>query len=449
MLGAVADDRLQKLIARAGLASRRKAEEWIVAGRVRVNGRVVATLGARADADSDRIEVDGRRLIFEAPVTYLLYKPREVVTTVADPEGRRTVIDLIRKVRRRVFPVGRLDFHTAGAILLTNDGDLANGLLRPRGLVPRVYRVKVKGAVSDEQVARLASGVDVDGKKLRATGAHRLGANADNSWLSVTVHQGPADPIARMFEAIGLRVMRLTRIAFAGVSVEGMRPGDYRQVDRRETSGLRRFAQLPNPRTRTLPPPPGWEESPSEDLRGEEDDGTWKAWEYGSVWELFEGDEAATSKPAVADAAVTDGVVRRAPSRERAGPTGRGPTEDAGLDDGGPAPWHGSLGGDFESDGWEEAGGTSPPPRRPPPERGPQRETPGRRPHAFRPGRPRDGGPGRDSRPARDSRPGRDERRSPGRVERPRKGGTARKPWEGGQRSPPRGRPRGGGGSGR
>jgi 23S rRNA pseudouridine2605 synthase len=302
------------------------------------------------------------------------------------------VLDLIRRVRRRVFPVGRLDYATAGAVLLTNDGELAHGLLRPRNLVPRVYRVKVKGAVSDGHLARLVQGVDAGGRTYRAARAYRLDANADNTWLSVTMHHGPADPVARMFEALDLRVTRLTRVAFADVSVEGMSPGDYRQVDKQELAMLRKYARLLHPRTRTAAPPPGWEETPPEEVRGEEDDGLWAAWEEGSVWEFFEQPET----PA-ADAPLADGVVRRTrgepePGRRSPNPA---PVTPEGEDR---APRHGRMSGDFDDDGWGER--TRPPregDRGPRPPRDPRREAPGRRPHAFGSGTRH--GPSRDERP--------------------------------------------------
>lgn len=376
MLVLVARERLQKIIARAGLASRRRAEEMLVAGRVRVNGRVVSTLGAQADPDRDRIEVDGRRMVPEPYATHVLYKPRGVVTTLSDPEGRRTVSDLMRRLRCRVFPVGRLDFHTAGILLLTNDGMLAHGLLQPRNLVPRVYRVKIKGAVPDEALKRLCAGVRVATTPMRAVRAFRLGTSADNTWLSVTLSYGRTEQIDGMFRAVDLRVARLTRTAFAGVTIEGMRPGDYRHVDKQELAVLRRHARLPHPRTRTVPPPPGWEETPPEDLRGEEDDGTWAAWRDGSVWEIL---EEPTLPAEVAE--VAEGVVRRG----RTAPAGAAGTPDRSDGSAKPPamrpPRCGRIEAPAEDDDWDAFHARAPPagPRAPLP-----REAPGRRPHAFR-----------------------------------------------------------------
>ena len=335
-------ERLQKLIARAGVASRRHAEELIVGGRVRVNGRVVDALGAQADPERDRIEVDGRRLHFPPPVTYVLYKPRGVMTTLSDPEGRRTILDFMRAVETRVFPVGRLDYNTAGALLLTSDGELAHGLLHPRRHVPRVYRVKVKGPVPEEVLRRWAEGVEIDGRLTRPARVSKLGENADNTWLSLTLYEGRNRQVHRMCEAVGLRLMRLTRFAFAGITIEGMRPGDYRQLDRGEIAMLRGFIGRPDPRTRLQPPPPGVDEPVPEELRGEEDDGTWSAWKEGAIWELFDDGEP----PPVPEAAVADGVVRRA-------------TPEAPADEALPPPpaeqrehprWSGRLQGSFDDE---------------------------------------------------------------------------------------------------
>jgi len=154
----VAKERLQKVLARAGVASRRGAEQLIEAGRVRVNGRIVREQGLSVDF-RDVVELDGRRLVAEKPVYYLLHKPRKVVTTLVDPEGRETVSDLLKGVTTRVFPIGRLDYHTSGVLLLTNDGALADSLLRPKSAVPKVYVAKVPGDVGDEALAALTEGV--------------------------------------------------------------------------------------------------------------------------------------------------------------------------------------------------------------------------------------------------------------------------------------------------
>ena len=459
-------ERLQKLIARAGVASRRHAEELIVGGRVRVNGRVVDALGAQADPERDRIEVDGRRLHFPPPVTYVLYKPRGVMTTLSDPEGRRTILDFMRAVETRVFPVGRLDYNTAGALLLTSDGELAHGLLHPRRHVPRVYRVKVKGPVPEEVLRRWAEGVEIDGRLTRPARVSKLGENADNTWLSLTLYEGRNRQVHRMCEAVGLRLMRLTRFAFAGITIEGMRPGDYRQLDRGEIAMLRGFIGRPDPRTRLQPPPPGVDEPVPEELRGEEDDGTWSAWKEGAIWELFDDGEP----PPVPEAAVADGVVRRA-------------TPEAPADEALPPPpaeqrehprWSGRLQGSFddedeqvefftfvpEEEACEPAGEAppgEPPPAGSPPARDadrrpagpfprggpdrPFRRRDGNRPYRDGPPRDRDRPPRGDNRPDRDRPPRDGERPYRDRPPRDRDRPPRR---DGGGRRPDRGRPVGG-----
>ena len=211
-------ERLQKLIARAGISSRRAAEELITSGRVRVNGRVVTELGAKADPHRDRIEVDGQRLVSEDLVYVVLHKPRGVVSTLRDPEGRPTVGELLRGAPSRVYPVGRLDFATSGVLLMTNDGDFANGLLHPRGGAPKTYVLKVQGLMEDTDVEPWRTGVILeDGKTLPAE-ARILRHEGDKTWLEITLREGRNQQIRRMGEATGWRVMRLARTSFAGVT---------------------------------------------------------------------------------------------------------------------------------------------------------------------------------------------------------------------------------------
>jgi 23S rRNA pseudouridine2605 synthase len=155
-------ERLQKVLARAGVASRRASEELILAGRVRVNGRIVTELGTKVDAHKDRVEVDGKRLVAEKPVYYLIHKPREMVTTLDDPEGRATIADVLGRIPERVVPVGRLDYHTSGALLATNDGDMVDALLRPVAGVPKIYAVKFQGHLDVEELDALRNGVKLD-----------------------------------------------------------------------------------------------------------------------------------------------------------------------------------------------------------------------------------------------------------------------------------------------
>lgn len=237
----MAEERLQKILARAGVASRRAAEQLIVGGKVRVNGQVVSELGARADADRDRIEVEGRPIGREEHVYFVLNKPRGLVTTLNDPEGRPDLSELLGAIEQRVYPVGRLDFHTSGALLLTNDGDLAQALLHPSREVPKTYVAKLNRKADDRAIAALRSGVTLDdGYQTRPASVIELREEDGKSWLEITITEGKNRQIHRMLDAVGLRVMRLTRLSFAGISTEGLRPGQIRPLEQEEIFFLRR-----------------------------------------------------------------------------------------------------------------------------------------------------------------------------------------------------------------
>ncbi|MGK3993799.1 pseudouridine synthase [Sorangium sp. So ce1024] len=239
------EERLQKIIARAGVASRRAAEELILAGRVRVNGRVVTELGLKADRQKDRIEVDGKRLVSEVPVYVALHKPRNVVSTLRDPEGRPTVADYVRGMGARLYPVGRLDFATSGILLMTNDGDFANALLHPRGGVPKTYVLKVQGIMSEDDLTPWREGIRLeDGVTLPAE-ARLLRHEGDKTWLEVTLREGRNQQIRRMGEATGWPVMRLARTTFAGVSSERLRPGEWRALTVDELLHIREAFGVP------------------------------------------------------------------------------------------------------------------------------------------------------------------------------------------------------------
>ncbi|MDH5671155.1 MAG: pseudouridine synthase [Myxococcales bacterium] len=247
----MAVERLQKILAHAGIASRRAAERLIEEGRVRVNGRRVRELGFKADPHKDRIEVDGTRIVAEKPVYYLLNKPREVITTLDDPEGRPTVGALLKRVPERVYPVGRLDYHTSGVLLMTNDGEMAQALLHPRRRVPKTYIAKVKGHVAIPALDALRKGVDL-GEGEHSGPAEVFVANEErgNTWLQITITEGKNRQIHRMLEGVGHRVMRLSRVAFAGLTTEGMPPGAYRPLDGDELRKLKRDYKNPARRKR-------------------------------------------------------------------------------------------------------------------------------------------------------------------------------------------------------
>lgn len=233
-------ERLQKILAKAGIASRRAAEKLILDGKVRVNGRIVRELGTRANPVRDRVEVDGKRLVAEKPVYYLLHKPRGVVTTLDDPEGRSTITDLVADIPERVFPVGRLDFQTSGVLLLTNDGDMAQALLHPTRQVPKVYTAKVLGRIDERGIQALREGVVLDdGEKTAPATVSVVKLDDKHTWLELTISEGKNRQVHRMLEAIGRRVLRLSRISFAGLTIDGLRAGRARPLEVSELNELK------------------------------------------------------------------------------------------------------------------------------------------------------------------------------------------------------------------
>jgi 23S rRNA pseudouridine2605 synthase len=224
--------RLNAYLARAGVASRRGADELIKAGRVRVNGEPGA-LNTFVEA-GDRVELDGRQLAQQRLAYVLLHKPAGVVTTARDPHGRPTVVDLVEH-ESRVVPVGRLDADTTGALLLTNDGPLAHLLAHPRYEVEKVYEAEVEGEPSDEALRRLRKGVELDDGRTAPARVRRLGA----SRLELAIHEGRKHQVKRMLEAVGHPVQRLHRSRYAGLSLEGLGPGEWRELDSAEVTRLR------------------------------------------------------------------------------------------------------------------------------------------------------------------------------------------------------------------
>ena len=230
-------ERLQKVMAAAGIASRRASEVLISAGRVTVNG-VVASLGDRVDADTDVVEVDGERVVVDTTLRYLmLNKPQGVVSTTSDPEGRPTVMDLIN-LGERLYPVGRLDQDTEGLLLLTNDGELANRLLHPSFGVERTYLALVPGPVRREVMRRLTEGVELDDglarpKRVRVVEEHR-----GKALLEVVMTEGRKREVRRMLAAVGMPVERLARVSFGGVELGDLRQGKWRFLDRPEIARL-------------------------------------------------------------------------------------------------------------------------------------------------------------------------------------------------------------------
>ncbi len=231
--------RVQKVLARAGVASRRHAEQLIQEGRVRVGGKVLEAQGVLVDPLRDEIEVDGRRISAE-PLTYVVFhKPRQVMCTMQDPMGRPSVRDYLAGVGCRVVPVGRLDYQTSGVMLCTNDGDFARALLHPSRGVQKEYVLKVKGEVDATHLERFRESIEIRGRQTRPARVERMRVEGGNTWLSLVLHEGKNRQIRRLAEHAGCRVMRLTRSRFAGLSANGLGPGQWRHLTPSELKALR------------------------------------------------------------------------------------------------------------------------------------------------------------------------------------------------------------------
>lgn len=250
--------RLQKLIAGAGLASRRKAEGLITAGRVTVNGKVVTELGTKVDAAKDHVKVDGKHLSQAQPYVYLiLNKPKNVMSTLDDPGGRPTVKDFLRGVSVRVFPVGRLDFDSEGLMLLTNHGDLAQSLLHPRYHVPKTYLIKVKSVLTEDEIKQLERGVKLaDGMTSPAT-VKKVRKAEQNSWIEITIHEGRTHQVKRMLESVGHPVLKLMRVKMGPLVLGDLEPGEFRFLEDHEANALRQLVEQRQVAVRTGQPPAG------------------------------------------------------------------------------------------------------------------------------------------------------------------------------------------------
>jgi 23S rRNA pseudouridine2605 synthase len=236
-------ERLQKIIAAAGIASRRKAEELISSGRVQVNGQIVTELGTKADAETDHIRVNGKLLHGAQRHVYLLLnKPKGYVTTMSDPEKRPTVMDLIHGMKGRVYPVGRLDYASEGLLLLTNDGDLAHRLMKASSHVPKTYVVKVAGTPKEDAIAKLRLGVSIatdDGKRVKTGPALvKIVKEAANPWYEITLVEGRNRQIRRMFEAVGHHVEKIKRVRYGPLMLD-VPPGKFRSLTLKEVERLK------------------------------------------------------------------------------------------------------------------------------------------------------------------------------------------------------------------
>ena len=264
-------ERLQKILAHAGVASRRKAETLIEDGHVTVNGKVIRELGSKANLDEDVIQVDGRTIREEQDkVYYVLYKPVGVVTTLSDPENRPTIKKYTEHIPERVYPVGRLDYDVEGALIVTNDGELAHLLMHPRFGVRRTYLAKVHGVPSEEQIERLRKGMRLEDGRAKALEAELHSRTPKNTWVRVVVAEGRPHLVKRLMEAAGAPVQKLFRADYGGIGVAGMSPGEVRELTKAEVQYLRgtagkkiepdersRRVSLPARRHGHGPPPPG------------------------------------------------------------------------------------------------------------------------------------------------------------------------------------------------
>lgn len=232
-------ERLQKIIAEAGYCSRRKAEELISQGKVQVNGKTITEMGYKASFE-DTITINGDNIeVKQNKIYYLLNKPRGIITSTTDDKKRKTVVDLI-DTDRRIYPVGRLDYDTTGALLLTNDGELTNLLIHPRSNIEKLYIAKVNGIPTKEELQKLARGVNIDGKKTHQAKVkmRKMDKKSNVSVIALTIHEGRNHQVKKMFEAIGYEVIKLKRERFAFLDVKDLKSGEYRKLNPKEVKQL-------------------------------------------------------------------------------------------------------------------------------------------------------------------------------------------------------------------
>ncbi len=227
-------ERLQKVIAASGIASRRKAEEYIKSGKVKVNGKIITELGTKVSS-KDEIEVENKIITKEEKEYYLLNKPRGVITSTSDEKGRKTVRDFI-DTEARIYPVGRLDYDTTGVLLLTNDGEFANIMMHPKSNIDKVYLAKLDGIIMGEQIHQLEEGIKLDEGIVKASRVKckKVNKESNTCMVEITIHEGRNHQVKRMFEAVGLRVEKLTRKRIGIFTTEGLKSGEYRKLTPKE-----------------------------------------------------------------------------------------------------------------------------------------------------------------------------------------------------------------------
>ncbi len=237
------EERLQKILSQAGIASRRHAEQMILEGRVTVNGAVLTELGSKADLERDHIKVDGRLIHAPRRLVYIaLHKPDGTVTTVSDPEGRSTVMELLHGIRERVYPVGRLDYHSEGLLLLTNDGELANAVMSAATHLPKIYLVKANGPLTAAQEQEFREGVPLSGRRTMPAGL-KLIRQAANPWYEVRLVEGRSNQIRLMFKHFGRLVEKLKRVRIGPIELGPLKPGEFRHLTPDEVHKLKRAAE--------------------------------------------------------------------------------------------------------------------------------------------------------------------------------------------------------------
>ena len=238
-------ERLQKILSRAGIASRRAAEQMILDGRIAVDGKIITELGAKFDITVNKISVDGKIISYSEDKIYiLLNKPQNVLSSAKDDRGRKTVVDLIIDVNERIYPVGRLDYDTEGLILLTNDGELMNALLHPKFQIDKTYFAKVTGNVTDDKLKLLQNGIQLDDGMTAPAIVRVIGKSNTEAKIEITIHEGRNRQVRRMFAAINCEVKRLKRIRFANLTIKDLKIGQYRRLNETELENLYQMTGL-------------------------------------------------------------------------------------------------------------------------------------------------------------------------------------------------------------
>ncbi len=231
-------ERLQKFMSKCGIASRRKSEELIVEGKVKVNGKIITELGYKV-SDNDYVEVEGKGISQEDKVYFLLYKPEGFITSTKDEKNRKTVLELI-KTTKKIFPVGRLDYDTSGILLLTNDGELANSLMHPRNDIEKFYSVKIRGIIKGEDIIKLSNGVVIDGEKTKKAKVKlkKYDHNERKSYVDIIITEGRNHQVKNMFASLGYEVLKLKRKKYAFLTLDGLKKGEYRPLTIKEVKKL-------------------------------------------------------------------------------------------------------------------------------------------------------------------------------------------------------------------